>query len=232
DLPYEALDSLLDAVEKWAVSQNLISIRLTQWPAAYAPELAIRLDHRLKTGGYRPVFTEKNQHLDLTRPLTLHDSARRRFRKAERAGFAFEEWKNPDWETAHAFLHAARTRKSLPLSMTAAELRNMGEKFPEEIFVFTVCDGLTLAALGVVIRLNARILYHFLPADSAEYSTFSPTIFLNLHLADWARQRSYGLLDLGISTHHGVLNEGLLRFKANLGAGVSGKSTWEKVVGK
>ncbi|MBC7891889.1 MAG: hypothetical protein H7Y12_06745, partial [Sphingobacteriaceae bacterium] len=168
DLPYEALDSLLDAVEKWAVSQNLTSIRLTQWPAAYAPELAIRVDHRLKAGGYQPLFTEKNQHLDLTRPLILHVSARRRFRKAEGAGFVFEEWKTPDWETAHAFLHAARTRKSLPLSLTAVELRNLGENCPEEIFVFTVCDGLALAALGVVIRLNARILYHFLPADSAE----------------------------------------------------------------
>lgn len=228
DLPDEALDALLDAAERWAIFQNLTSIRLTQWPAAYAPELANRIDHRLKTGGYRLVFTEKNQHLDLTRALTLHDSARRRLVKAERAGAVFEEWKNPDWETAHAFVQAARTRKGLPLSMNAAELRNLGESSPEEILVFTVRDGAALAALGVVIRLNARILYHFLPADSAEHQTFSPTIFLNLHLADWARQRGYALLDLGISTHHGVPNEGLLRFKANLGAEVTEKRTYGK----
>ncbi len=228
DLPDEALDALFDAVERWAISQNLSSIRLTQWPAGYAPELANRIEHRLKAGGYRPVFTEKNQHLDLTRELTLHDSARRRFVKAQRAGFVFQRWENPDWETVHAFVEAARTRKGLPLSLTAAELRRLGEAFPEEILVFTVRDGAALAALGVVIRLNARILYHFLPADSAEHPTYSPTIFLNLHLADWARQRGYGLLDVGISTHHGVPNEGLLRFKANLGAETTEKRTYRK----
>jgi len=228
DVPDEALDALLDGVEKWAISQKLSAIRLTQWPFAYAPELAIRIGHRLKAGGYHLIFTEKNQHLDLTRELPLHDSARRRFGKAEGAGFVFQLWENPDWETTHAFVQAARTRKGLPLSLTALELRRLGENFPEELFVFTVRDGTTLAALGVVIRLNARILYHFLPADAGEYLSFSPTIFLNLNLADWARQRGYGLLDLGISTHHGVPNEGLLRFKANLGAEVSGKTSFIK----
>ncbi len=230
DVPEAALEMLLEAVDGWAVAQKLTRIRLTQGPAAYAPGLAASLDAALKKAGYAVLFTDQNQHLALTGEpeIRLHESARRRLHKARRAGFVFSTWENPDWDFAHRFILAARQRKDLPLSLTAVELRKLGENFRDDVAVFTVRDGATVAALGVTIRLNARVLYHFLPADSAAYLPFSPTIFLNVGLADWARQRGFGLLDLGISTKLGVPNEGLLRFKRNLGAEVSEKRVYEK----
>lgn len=233
DVPESALRALLRAAEDWAAAEGLTALRLTQWPAAYAPELAQRLHAVLLAEGYRVLFTDQNQHLPLTGepPETrMHLSARRRLRKAERAGFAFSTWENPDWEVVYAFILAARERKGLPLSLTAPELRTLGQTFPHDVTVFTVRAGTALAALGVTIRLNDRVLYHFLPADATEFLPFSPTIFLNARLAAWAWQRGFGLLDLGISTRQGLPNEGLLRFKRNLGAEVSAKRVYGKGV--
>lgn len=230
-VPDEALHFFLEHVEAWARSRNCTTLRLVQWPAAYAPELAGRIDLVLQNRGYEPLFTEHNQHLAVVpEPLEtrMHDSARRRWRKARQAGFGFQRWEHPDWAEAHAFVRAARERKGIPLSMTAPELRRLGETFPADVATFTVRAGSDLAALGVVIRLNARVLYHFLPADAEQFLAFSPTIFLNAGLHDWAFANGFELLDLGISTKQGVPNEGLLRFKRHLGAEVSAKVTYWK----
>lgn len=231
DVPAEALHFFLEAVETGVRSQGLDGIRLTQWPAAYAPGLAARLGAALQSRGFRRLFTDQNQHLAVTaEPLEtrLHESARRRWRKAWQAGFRFERWETPNWAEAHAFIQAARARKGLPLSMTAPELRRLGETFPDEVAAFTVRAGGERAALGVTIRLNARVLYHFLPADAEAFLPYSPTVFLNAGLHDWARTNGFGLLDLGISTRQGVPNEGLLRFKRHLGAEISEKVTYRK----
>lgn len=230
-VPAEALDFFLENVEAWARSRAVTGIRLAQWPAAYAPALAARLDAVLQNRGFHRLFTDQNQHLavDADPPETrLHASARRRLRKAGQAGFRFERWETPDWAEAHKFIRAARERKDLPLSMTDAELRRLGETFPDDVAVFTVRAGGELAALGVTIRLNARVLYHFLPADAEAFLPFSPTVLLNAGLYDWARANGFGLLDLGISTRQGVPNEGLLRFKRHLGAEISEKVTYRK----
>lgn len=231
DLPAEALDFFLEAVETWARSRELTGLRLTQWPAAYTPDLATRLDAVMQNRGFQRLLTDQNQHLVVdTHPVEtrLHESARRRLRKARQAGFRFERWENPDWAVAHAFIQSARARKGLPLSMSAAELRRLGETFPDAVAVFTVRTGSEVAALGITIQLNARVLYHFLPADAERFLAYSPTIFLNVGLHDWARANGFGLLDLGISTRQGVPNEGLLRFKRHLGAEISEKVTYRK----
>lgn len=231
DVPAAALDFFLESVETWARARNLTALRLGQWPAVYAPGLAERLDDVLKSRGYERLFADQNQHLLVNgEPLEtrMHDPARRKLRKARRAGYVFQKWENPDWAEAHRFIRAARDRKNLPLSLTAPELQRLGETFPDEVGVFTVRVGGALAALGVTIRLNARVLYHFLPADAAEFLPFSPTVFLNAGLHEWAFENGFELLDLGISTKLGVPNEGLLRFKRHLGAQVSAKVTYVK----
>lgn len=231
DLPADALHFFLENTETWARSAGLTGVRFGQWPAAYAPALAERLDGVLRNRGYERLFADQNQHLRVTdEPLEtrMHDSARRRWRKARQAGFVFQKWENPDWAEAHRFVLAARARKGLPLSMTAPELQRLGETFPNDVAVFTVRAGAALAALGITIRLNARVLYHFLPADAEEFLPYSPTVFLNAGLYGWAFQNGFGILDLGISTKLGVPNEGLLRFKRSLGAVISEKVTYSK----
>ena len=231
DVPSTALESLLAAAEQWAMEQKLTRIRLTQWPAAYAPGLADRL-HQLLTGrNYNVLFTEQNQHLLLTeKPFeaNLHESACRRLVKTERAGFTFQPWKLPDWAWVHAFIQAARQRKGHPMTLNASQLLQLSVDFPDAVHVFTVRDGEVIAALGVTVRINARILYHFYPADSADYQAFSPGILLTKGLYDWGREQGVELLDLGISSVRGVPNGGLIRFKQNLGAQVSEKWVFEK----
>ncbi|MCY7352720.1 MAG: GNAT family N-acetyltransferase [Cytophagaceae bacterium] len=230
NVPSDALLTVFTAAEHWAIEQKLTAIRLTQWPNAYAPGPADRLHQLLIERNYNVLFTEQNQHLSLNKPFEagLHESARRRLVKAQRAGFTFQRWPTPDWAFVHAYVLAARQRKGHPMTLSASQLAQLSVDFPDEVQVFTVRDGEAIAALGVTVRVNARILYHFYPADAADYQAFSPAVLLTKGLYDWGRARGIQLLDLGISSVRGVPNEGLIRFKQNLGAQVSEKWSFEK----
>jgi hypothetical protein len=230
-VPPAALHALLDGAETFARRRGLSRLRLAQWPAAYAPSTYDSLSEVLRARGYRPAVVELNQHLTI-RPGAfesgLHPSARRRLRKAQEAGLRADAWPQPDWAAVHAFVAAARQRKGYPMTLTAAALGTLGRRFPDEFRVVAAWDGPTLAALTVVVRLNARVLYTFYPADAEAYLPYSPTILTTAYLYNYAQRAGYGLIDLGISSVGGVPNAGLIRFKANLGAESSEKVTFVK----
>lgn len=231
EVPTAALHRLLDAAEAFVQAGGYPRLSLAQWPAAYAPALHGRIGAVLHERGYLAARTEVNQHLPVTVvPLeaALHPSARRRLRKCREAGFGFSEWTAPDWSAVHAFVAAARARKGYPMTLSEADLTRLGTQFPGEFRVFVVRDGTELAALTVVIRLNARVLYTFYPADAERYLAFSPTILTTAGIYAFAQQNGYELLDLGTSSQGGVPNAGLVRFKQHLGAESSCKVTFVK----
>jgi hypothetical protein len=231
EVPAGALHQLLDAAEAFVRSGGYTRLSIGQWPAAYAPDLHERIGSVFRERGYRATRTELNQHLTVTGvpfEAGLHPSARRRLRKCREAGLVVAEWTEPDWSAVHTFVAAARRRKGYPMTLSEPELRTLGRRFPDEFRVFTVRDGTELAALTVVIRLNARVLYTFYPADAERYLDHSPTILTTAGIYAYAQANGYGLLDLGTSSNGGVPNAGLVRFKQNLGAEPSEKVTFVK----
>jgi len=75
-----------------------------------------------------------------------------------------------------------------------------------------------LASLTVTAEIDAQTLYNFYPADSSAYLPYSPTVLLLAYIANWAKTRNFTTFDLGIATEKGQRNEGLMRFKKNMGA--------------
>ena len=146
-------------------------------------------------------------------------------RKAQKAGFVAQYWENPPLETVYEFIGAARRRKGFPLTLPKAHFLQMFQSFPDHYHVFAVHDEAHLAALTVAVKIDAQVLYNFYPADAEEYLAYSPTVLLSAYIVDWAKEKGFSVLDLGIATEEGIPNIGLMRFKKNLGAIESVKYT-------
>ena len=157
-------------------------------------------------------------------------------KKCKKAAFTFEELSNPDFETIHQLIVKARNRKHFPVSLKLEELKKLFTDFPEEFKLFAVKDQETIIAtcVGVIVRENEQdnkgILYYFMPADHSDYLNYSPTTMLVDGLYQYCQQNGFVLLDLGISTSKGIPNEGLIRFKHNLGAVDSHKFSFCKIL--
>lgn len=112
------------------------------------------------------------------------------------------------------------------MTMSLEQLTEHFQKFPDNFQVFAVYDTQILMAIGVTIKINQDILYTFYLADNEDYLKISPTIFLLSGIYEYAQKGNYKILDLGIATDKGVLNEGLARFKRSLGGKLSEKKTY------
>jgi hypothetical protein len=232
ELPDEEIVRLVDAVVTSSKKLLLQGIRIVNYPDCYLPVHSKRLGAVLLDVGFVVKHEELNQHLPVS-PLSftehLHNAERRRLRRCQQAGFTTQIREKPDSETLFAFIRKARLRKNLPLSMSSKELANLLTNFGEVCPVFTVYDGDQLIAACLGIRVAPNILYYFLPADHEDYQHFSPSVMLVESLYNYCQQHQIPLLDLGISTSRGIRNEGLIRFKSQLGAVASAKLVFEMV---
>ena len=93
-------------------------------------------------------------------------------------------------------------------------------------------DSMQIIAVGVTIKINEEIAYTFYLADDEQYLRESPTIFLLSGIYDYFQAKNYKILDLGITTNQGILNEGLAYFKGSLGGILSLKKTYSKTLNK
>lgn len=178
-------------------------------------------------------FPDLNYHLDLSEDFAgkLHHSEKRRLKKAHNAGLKASHWVNPDLLEVYQFIAEARQRKGFPITLTYEQFIQNFQKFPTYYEVFAVRDSVgKLACLTVTVKLSDTILYNFYPADSPDYLAYSPMVLLLEFVTDWAKKQGFLLFDLGIATVEGVRNEGLMRFKKNLGAIETPKYTVMEII--
>ncbi len=206
------------------------SLKLIQCPTCYQANSNI-LHQILVELGFQVCYTDHNQHLAVTeKPFytQLHTSAKRRLNKCRQAGITAQLLKKPfNYEAIYQFIIAARIRKNYPISLTLNDFIQLHQQFSAEFKQCVVYDKQQLIATCTLIVVQQNnILYYFLPADHANYLPFSPSIMLIETLYVYAQEQGYEILDLGISSTQGQINEGLFRFKQNLGAITSSKSTY------
>lgn len=209
--------------------KDLSTVVITQYPEALAPETSPLIREALLAAGFQLTNTDLNYHIPVTdAPFEdgLHRGERWKARKAERMGFAFRKIERADPEILQDFVIRARERKGHRITLFPGLFAGLFQHFPEDIYAFGVFDGEHMIAVAVTIRLNSNALYTFHLADDGDYSRYSPTVFLIRGVYDWCRANGFGLLDLGIATDRGERNEGLIRFKKNLGATESEKGTF------
>jgi hypothetical protein len=231
DLPSSEVSKLIKAVDDFALTNKLKTIRIVSWPDGYNPSNARLLKECLLNNEYRIVVEDHNFHIEAegkTFEDDLHDSEKRRLKKSLYAGFRFSIEKSGDLRAVHQLISKCRDHKGHPLSMNLEDFEKMFKDFPDKYILFTLRDHEKLIAAAVGVKINSTILYNFLPADDIEYKKFSPMVMLMKEMYDYCRKSGCKIFDLGIATSNGVVNSGLFKFKENLGGKLSCKFTFEK----
>jgi hypothetical protein len=116
------------------------------------------------------------------------------------------------------------------MTMNLQQFENHFTLFPKNFQIFSVTDSEHIIAVGVTIKINEEIVYTFYLADDENYLKDSPTIFLLSGIYEYFQEKKYKILDLGIATAKGILNEGLANFKRSIGGNLSLKKTYIKTV--
>lgn len=166
------------------------------------------------------IIEETNQSITVSENHLSYSEVKR-LRKCQRAGFTFRLQPVHKLAEAYELLRDSRLRKDYPVTMTYDELEAMFKSHPDHYYLYGISHQDRLIAAAVTIAVTSSIWYNFYHADHSEYLTYSPTVMLVEGIRQEARTHGCRLLDLGISSNEGKLNESLFRFKKNLGATTS-----------
>lgn len=132
-----------------------------------------------------------------------------------------------EFPRAYHLLAANRERKGVKLSISLSRYLNLLEVLPADYRCWGVIDATgDLLAAALTVRLSNKILYVFYWGDTPEGRARSAVALLASSLVEAAQSMGFEQLDLGVSSICGVLNDGLARFKSNLGAQQALRTTW------
>lgn len=225
----KTIDALIKKICAWSITQSIQSIVIRNFPVVYNEVVSKETMAVLSQNLFTVLHNDITQVLvtaDENIPLNVH--RKRRLKRCLSQGYTFEKLDVSFLSEAYQLIVESRVDKGYPVTMTFAELQKMFDEFPKQYFLFGVKDGLKVIAACVAIRVSSRILYCFYIGDALSYRQVSPVTMLVEGIYKFAKLHHYTLIDLGISTDKGMLNDGLYSFKKSLGCIDSPKLTFIK----
>jgi hypothetical protein len=160
----------------------------------------------------------------------FHRVERRCLKKCKDAGLIFKDVGIHELDTIYNFIHGCRDKKKFKLSMTLQDLKNVVEKFKDRYLLFAVYSDDQLVAASISIRVRENILYDFYHDHRKDFDHLSPVVMLVEGISKFCYKNKIFLLDLGTSAVNGQQIQTLLDFKIHLGATLSPKFTFEKIL--
>jgi hypothetical protein len=211
----------VEEVKKLLKAKGCDRITVKHYPACYGNINHDFFFQAMKAHGFEVLCQEINQYLSITQEAYtsgLHESERRRLKKCHQQGFAAGYSNAFDAVVWFDRIVRARTYKGHPLSIDLENLKKINQVNPERYHFFTVKDGDQTIASAIAVEVLPDVLYYYLPADEEAYQQYSPMVMLIEAMYHFAQEKKMRVLDLGISSSEGLVNEGLRVFKKHLGA--------------
>ncbi|MCZ2356051.1 MAG: GNAT family N-acetyltransferase [Bacteroidia bacterium] len=141
---------------------------------------------------------------------------RKRLRRAQAAGLVFR--KQQEWRTLYTLLEQNRAEKGATLSMSPDEIQFMLDTFPGKCAWFSLSDESRPVAAAFVLQPLSSVWQVVYWGHAPGTDHLSPVTFLAACLYEKAVLAGIHFLDLGTASLHNQPNEGLIRYKQNLGA--------------
>lgn len=163
----------------------------------------------------------------------MHKMEQRKIKMCLKNGAEFKELKKDRKIEGFKWIDRFRTLAHKPPSMTWVDLEKANQRDPKIFKVFGVyMDGFLLAAT-VMVMVNDKAVYHFMPAshvDFQHYKKYSPMVFLVNGLYKWCQSNEMNVLDLGTSYVDMKLKTSLVKFKENIGGESCEALSWQKTL--
>ena len=227
----EDLLEFLSQIIQFLQSLETENILINSYPERYLTEYQNKiLQNCLSKLNFETKYIDQNYEIAIADKsfyeIAIGSTAKQLLRTYIKKGYVFNQEFNPDFGVIHGFIARSRVRKNRPMTMSLEQLTEHFKKFPKNFQLFFVTHSNVMVAVGITIRINDDILYTFYLADDENYLKNSPITFLLSGIYGYAKQNNYKILDFGIATDKGILNEGLAKFKQRLGAKMSEKKRY------
>lgn len=209
-------------------SRGIVGMEIKQAAECYSNNSS-EIDDLLLNCGFFKKIEERNFHIHVSEKLFvdhLHHSEKRKLNKCYEAQISMQVLGNLALDEAYELIRLARDEKDRPMSLSFEALSKLMKVYPDEHLVFLAYDKDVLIAANICIRNHKNVLYSFLPAHLSAYNHLSPLVILYEFIYNHSFNNGIEILDLGIATEDGIDNEGLIRFKKNLGGQESAKVTY------
>jgi hypothetical protein len=220
------LEQVIMALEKAGIYEVIIK----HWPAVYIGD-----DNMHKIFGetnFKVISSEVNQHLAVQEEefkVLISKNERKKLNQCLKQGYTFMQLTLDEFTNIYQLVTETRVRKGYPVSMTHENLYKTIKLMPDKYLLFGLFDGDKLIAASVSIRVSHKILYNFYHADDLNFRTTSPLVMLIQQIYQYCQQNGIEILDLGVSSENGLINQGLFNFKKNLGCVSSEKNTYRLI---
>ncbi len=196
-------------------------------PSSFYPEIfSNQISAALELGG-NIRYQDLNFHVDLeswtTKSLSRGNQKKLRIFKENSGITEFAD--NSEIDECYEVLMKNRERRGVTLSMSNTIFNDFLRIIPDKFFLIKACMEESIIATAFVIKITKTYWYVLFWGELPEFRNFSPVVAILDFLVTEAKKSGVRILDLGISTHEGTVDEGLVRFKKNLGAVESNKLT-------
>lgn len=217
----DGVDFLRETGKKFK-SMNVKSLSITCPPPFYQNFLPPNEYHK---AGFQKLYSDINQHIDLTNNIDFHSMELRKLKKAQQSELLFNP--SEDIEEIHRFLSKCRQQQGLKINIDNKKLTQLFETFPNKYKAFKVSWKDQIIASLITVNVTEDIVYYFLPGSDKSFNHLSPMVFLVNQLIQILRSDGKKILDLGVSSVQGDKQEGLHLFKSRLGAIDTDKPTFQ-----
>lgn len=231
-IDYSDLLNFLAEIERDLINQGVNEIQYHQPPTSYQSDVLIK--KVLEELNYT-YFNERLFHgIQVTEEalsVRMHKMEQRKYKLCVHSGSEFKELRGNEAIEALQWIEKNRSLVKKPASMSWYDLNSAREENPNTFLVFGVFMDDPLIAATVLVQVNDKSVYHFLPtslANSPYNSKYSPMVFLVNELYKWCQTHSIGLLDLGTSYVDGELKDSLVQFKEHIGGTATKALSWSK----
>ncbi len=214
------LNQLIGALRNEGVEK----VKIKHYPSYF--EKANQIENALINYGFVTYLTESNQHIPVKK-LKFEEIANRsevlRSTKCEQLGYEFRIASLTDLLQIYKLIEETLLRNDNKPSMSYNNLYNVIATCPDYYKLFTLWDNEKLIAATVSIKITEVTMYNFFHADHLQYRKVSSLTYLLKNIYVYCLDHHIKVLDLGISSVNGVLNQGLFNFKKTRGAVSSNK---------
>jgi hypothetical protein len=207
-------------------SEGVVEVIIKHWPESYAD--SNKLFGIFREIGFKEIVSEINQHLVVQEEfkLLIRKNERKKLNQSIKQGYTFASLSVHDLADVYQLVTETRKRKGYPVSMVYDKLYQTIKLLPDNYLLFGLFDQGKLIAASVSILISQDILYNFYHADEISYRSTSPLVMLVQEIYHYCQQNDIKILDLGVSSENGLINQGLFNFKKNLGCVSSEKNTY------
>lgn len=195
-------------------------------PQYFSPEVFL-VQNEFSFPGDIGEIVDLNQHIIVSDwdIRTMSKGNQKKLRQSISANLTLKTATTDDISKCYDVLYQNRQAIGTRVTMKLSEVQDALKNFPSiyQIKYLELRDE--VAAMCLTVNIAPEVRYVLYWADNLSFRSYSPITLLCERLVEQSLADGIHFLDLGISSSDGLINEGLHRFKQNLGAITSAKRT-------